>query len=257
MPTESAAAALIVTSETLAYTGFISWSQGTLDTETNTIKPLTNGSWNTLTTWNTWTTYNLDPLPIKWTSSILDIGTIDDFTLNIKTEYQGTISLTVYVSETGNFNGEETIYILTDGDYNISAFYGRYVYVTATVNGSELSRLTLTSNTEKTIRHFRNVDSSTLSGNSSERTYTLPVAASKIVSAQITAQTPTAYSVDLYVSSTATSQALLPVITAKTGNDLKFRLYGIDNQPRDGIVDITVTTLPRQAMISGNLVVID
>jgi hypothetical protein len=59
------------------------------------------------------------------------------------------------------------------------------------------------------------------------------------------------------VSDTATSEILIPVIKSKNTTTPTFALYGIDNDPRDGVVDITVTALPRQAMFRGNLVVLD
>ena len=65
------------------------------------------------------------------------------------------------------------------------------------------------------------------------------------------------YAVNLYVSDTPTSKILIPVINSKSSSNPSFALYGIDNDPRDGIVDIKITALPRQAMFNGNLVVLD
>jgi hypothetical protein len=80
--------------------------------------------------------------------------------------------------------------------------------------------------------------------------------------------------VDLYVSNTATSVLLTPIVISKTAGGTymasgyyvddyfvnatgaSFALYGIDNQPRDGIVDISLKGLPRQVMAGGNLLVI-
>jgi hypothetical protein len=73
---------------------------------------------------------------------------------------------------------------------------------------------------------------------------------------KIEPKAPTPYAVNLYVSDTPTSEVLIPVVKSKAAAAPSFVLYGIDNDPRDGVVDITLTTLPRQAMISGNMVVV-
>jgi hypothetical protein len=65
------------------------------------------------------------------------------------------------------------------------------------------------------------------------------------------------YPVNLYVSDTATSVVVIPVVTSKSPTAPTFALYGIDNDPRDSIVDITVTALPRQVFLAGNLVVLE
>jgi hypothetical protein len=59
------------------------------------------------------------------------------------------------------------------------------------------------------------------------------------------------------VSDTANSEILIPVVKSKSSSAPSFALYGIDNDPRDGVVDITITALPRQAMFGGNLVVLE
>jgi hypothetical protein len=61
--------------------------------------------------------------------------------------------------------------------------------------------------------------------------------------------------VNLYVSDTATSQVLIPVVKSK-GATPTFALYGIDNDARDGVVDISIKALPRQALIGGSLYVL-
>jgi hypothetical protein len=90
----------------------------------------------------------------------------------------------------------------------------------------------------------------------------------------ITPRAPSPYAVDLYVSSSATSVLLTPIVISKTAGGTymaagyyvddyfessfgaSFALYGIDNQARDGIVDISLKGLPRQVMAGGNLLVI-
>jgi hypothetical protein len=90
----------------------------------------------------------------------------------------------------------------------------------------------------------------------------------------ITPRAASPYAVDLYVSNTATSVLLTPIVISKTAGGqyittdyiesgyftssfgASFALYGIDNDARDGVVDITIKAMPRQVMSGGNLLVI-
>lgn len=239
------------------FTGFYKWELGELDSTTNTIKATGNSTWGSLSTWADFTNYVQTFKQIRWTSNLIDVGEIKYFTMKIEAEYTGSLFYIIHVSETGDFVGEEDQFIIENGNYAISAFYGRYAYVTAVVDGSELSKLTITTNSTTTTRTFTDVDTSTLTGTSSQRTYEPPLPVSRIVDCHIQPKEPTAYAVDLYVSNTPTSQVLIPMVISKSTAGVDFALYGIDNVARDGVVDITMKTLPRQAMIGGNIVVID
>lgn len=257
MAVKTASAALSSIFTIAPFTGFYPWRQGVLDIDSGYIKSTGSGYWNQQTSWASFTNWTLNQQPVKWTSDQVDLGDVSDFTLKIESDYDGSLFYIIHTSTTGAFAGEERQYTISNGDYNVSAFYGRYVYVTAVTTGTELRSMTITTNKNKTIRTFRDVNSATLAGTSASRTIPMPVPVSKIVDIKIQPQAPTAYAVNLYVSDTATSQVLIPVIKDKSATEPKFALYGIDNDSRDGIVDITMTTMPRQAMISGNLVVID
>lgn len=259
MPIQSAQANLTTESIWLAKTGFIPYSEGVIDAQSGTVKALGISSWSSLTgtSWREFNnyiqTYNL----LRWTAPLVDLGAVQYFTLNIEAEFQGTLSYIIHVSETGAFAGEETEYYIKDGDYSIPGFYGRYAYVTAILAGTELIKIIITANT--TVKEYRipNVSTSTLSGTSSNRTIALPTPVSVIKDIHIQPKAATSYAVNLYVSDTATSEILIPVVKSKSSTTPSFALYGIDNDPRDGVVDITVTALPRQAMFGGNLVVLD
>jgi hypothetical protein len=239
-------------------TGFIPYQDGIIDSTTGYIKPNGSASWGLLSgkSWSNYTNYQLSFNPIKWTAPIIDIGEIRYFNLGIEADFDGTLYYIIHVSSTGLFQGEETEYLIQDGNYNIDAFYGRYVYVTAFVNGSIFRSMNITTSNKKSTYHLQDVDTSTLSGTAAERTLSLSLSISSIIDMQIQPKAASTYAVNLYVSDTATSKVLIPVIISKSASSPKFALFGIDNDARNGVVDITLTALPRQVMTGGNLVVI-
>jgi hypothetical protein len=259
MTIENAQAALTSSFEMVPRTGFIPYTDGILDAESGTVKALGTSSWRALTgsSWGQTKTYIQTYNKLRWTAPLIDLGAIQYFTLNIEAEFTGSLSYLIYVSETGAFAGEETEYYVKDGDYNVAGFYGRYCYVTAVLEGIELIKILITANTA--IKEYRipNVNSATLAGTLGNRQIALPTPVSLIKDIHIQPKAATSYAVNLYVSDTATSEILIPVIKSKTNTTATFALYGIDNDPRDGVVDITVTALPRQAMFGGNLVVLE
>lgn len=258
MPIQNASASLTSTFNQLTITGFINYQEGIIDSASGAIKAQGSSRWGNLagTSWSSFTNYQQTLSVIKWTAPLIDLGSLQYFALNIEVEFDGEISYIVYVSETGVFGGEESEYTITSTDTNIAGFYGRFVYVTAIVNGRELRRMTVT--TDTTVREYRipNVSTSTLSGSNTNRVIPLPTVVSVIKDIHIQPKAATSYAVNLYVSDTATSEILIPVIKSKSSTTPSFALYGIDNDPRDGVVDITITALPRMTMFGGNLVVL-
>lgn len=85
----------------------------------------------------------------------------------------------------------------------------------------------------------------------------MPRSVSTIYDMNIECKAATSYAVNLYVSDTATSEVLIPVVKSKSATAPAIALYGIDNDPRDGVVDITITALPRMVMTGGNVIVIE
>jgi hypothetical protein len=276
MATKTFEAALSFTSSITPITGFVPFEQGILDPVSGTIKAIGRGRWGSLSgsSWTRFTSYVNTFEKIKWTSTRIDTGEIAYFNLAISAEFEGSVFYRIYVSNTGEFTGEETEYLIRDGDTNVSAFYGRYVYVTAECTGVELRQMQITTDKETVEYTYRDLDTSTLGGSSSQRTLTLDNPISLITEMVITPRAPSAYAVDLYVSNTSTSTLLIPIVISKAagGNYIatdyiasdyfassfgaSFALYGIDNQARDGIVDISLKGLPRQVMAGGNLLVI-
>jgi len=254
----TAEAALTATSNFLAITNFVFYQEGIIDITDGSIRPLADGRWLALagTTWDEFTTYQQIVKQIRWTSDLIDLGTVDVFTLNIETIVDGDLdTFFVDVSDTGDFAGEEQHFVIEEGNINVPAFTGRYIFVTAIVDGAALRRMTITASTESRDIRLANVNTSELPGTAGNRQ--LPLAGlSLIKDIVIQPKISTTYNVDLYVSSTPTSTVLIPMVVSKLGSDPRIGLFGIDNQPRDGIVDVTVSVMPQQAMFAGNLTVI-
>ncbi len=259
MAIKTAQANLTSVAKCYAITGFYYFNRGQLDRVTNSIKPIGRSYWGNVAgkTWATYKTWQQDFEPIWWTGPLMDNGEVRTFTIEIISEFTGTsIEYLVHASETGEFIGEETETLIQEGDLDIPAFYGRYFYVTARLNGRELRRMSIrATNTTSTIR-LLNVNTSTLSGSAGARVLSLPRAVSGIQEMKIEVREATPYAVDLYVSSTATSKVLIPVVVSKTSTPT-IGLYGIDNQPRDGIVDVTISATPRQVMANGSVYTIE
>jgi hypothetical protein len=255
MATKTASATLASAFNITPITGFIAYQQGQLDSVSGTIKAIGSSRWGDVKSWSSFTDYRTTFQAIKWTSNLLDLGEVRYFTLNVNTEFDGTLYFVIHTSSTGAFRGEETETKVQDGDYNVAAFYGRYVYVTAFCTGLELKKMQIKADNTTTEINLRDVVTSTLSGSNTARQIPLAQPVSRIVDIDIKVKSVTAYAVDLYVSSSATSVVTIPVVVSKSSTPT-FALYGIDNQPRDGTVDITLRTLPRQVMTSGNLITI-
>ena len=259
MPIKTADAALTTSFSIDPITGFRPYAQGILDAETGSIKPRGTGTWSQLTgrTWSTWNNFQLTQNQIRWTSNLIDVGEVKYFNLNIDADFDGSLYYIVHTSETGAFAGEESEYLIQDGDLDVDAFYGRYVYVTAFVTGKEFRSMVITASSEFNSITLSDVNTSTLAGSVSARQLSITQPVSAIIDIQIQPKAATTYNVNLYVSDTATSRVLIPVVLSKTLPTPQIVMFGIDNDARDGVVDITLKTLPRQAMTGGNLVVLN
>lgn len=255
MATKEFNAALAVDFIITPTTGFIDYKQGQLDTLTSAVKPLSASAWSMLSgrTWATFNNFIIQRQQIRWTSPLVDLGSSKYFTLDVRSEFDGDIYYIVHTSETGAFAGEEVETLIQEGDTDIEAFYGQFVYVTAFVDGRELRKMSIKTSSQSIELKINNVDTSTLSGTVSQRSLELPQDVSKIVDIKVECQAPSAYAVNLYVSDTATSQVLIPIVKSKSVANPSIALYGIDNDARDGVVDVTITALPKQIMYSGNI----
>jgi hypothetical protein len=233
---------------------FVNQKQGELDPALNSVLPLSTGTWDDLTAWQQFTQWNFQPQTIIWTSDLLDFGSLDFFTLEVITEYQGSVvNYTIHTSETGEFSGEEDELIIEEGDTNIPAFYARYVYVTITLVGNALISMDINASRETFDIVLKNINTSTLPGTVSARQLTFTESPSRIVNLEIVPINDTPYDMDVYVTDYPVSRALIPVITDKTSEGPVFSLVGLDNIPRDGNVDVIARALPGQQMSNGQI----
>lgn len=255
MATVTGSGTLTASASLETITGFFEINQGQLDLNSGYIQALSDDNWNALTgtTWATFKSYTQIYLPIRWTAPEIDLGRNSYFTLSIIAEFDGEIKYEIYVSESPNFQGEESVYYAEDGDLSIPAFYGRYCRVVARCTGRELRRLSIETQTEPVTYFQPNINTSTLGGSVSSRQLVLDRVFSGIADIKIHPQAPTAYDLDVYVTDTPTSQVLIPIILNKNGSPPTFKLVGLDNINRNGIIDVTVQGYPRQAMINGQI----
>lgn len=257
MAIQDASAALTMTSETFAVTGYLPIRQGYVDEISGTVRPFTVNTWAAAASWTDFTNYAGTNLPLTWTSEIQDLGETKWFTLDIQTSVVGRVEhYDIFVSETGLFGGEETVTRVTEGDFNIPAFYGRYYVVQVLITGTEMRSMTMTASSETKTLRLNDINTSTLSGTNTARTLPISYPISAVLDIDIKPKTPTAYAVNLYVSDTATSSVLIPMVVSKSSTAPTIALYGIDNDPRDGVIDVTITALPRMVMFAGNITVI-
>jgi hypothetical protein len=238
---------------------FFEINQGKLDFDTGSIQPIGRSTWSSLTTWADFTSYQTEFDPIIWTTERIDIGAVDTFTVSIQADADGDVEYRIYTSETGIFGGEERVTEVTNGDLNVPAFYGQYLYVQALVPGGVLRRLTTTTQrgSNYKIVRLQNVNTSTLGGTTAGRVLDIPITLSGIVDIFVQPKSVTAYNFNVYVADTATSTVVTPIVISKDITAPTIALYGLDNYARDAVVDITITGLPQQAMEGNNIFVIN
>jgi len=233
---------------------------GYLDQNLNQVFPNNTGTWADLsgTTWASWKTWTQKPVTIlQWLSDPLIFPELTTFNLKITTVANGNVSYDVYTSTTGAFTGEETITTVNQGDTNIPSFTAIMAFVlikvTRTQGINTLDSVEIKANDSRVNILLKDIDTSTLSGTTAARTLALPRAVSGVIDMIITPKKlASAYTLDLYVSSTQTSTQLVPQIVSKSSTP-QIALYGLDNQPRDGVVDVAIWALPEQYMDGNNL----
>lgn len=232
---------------------------GYFDGSTQLIRPLSSDLWSNHTSWDSWTSWDTPNTSIVWYAPIIDLGRNGPFTLNITTVSTGQVSYKVFTSTTGLFQGEETETDIASGASNVSSFSGQYVLVvvTSTYIGTELtiSSINVVPKVSSPIEVlYKDLDTSTLSGTSSARTIPLSTPLSQILEVFVTPKTVTAYNLDLYVSSSTQSTHVIPKVISKTTSGPVIALVGLDNQPRDAVVDVLIKGLGTQHMVNNNLV---
>lgn len=233
-----------------------------VDLVTNQIMPTGTSTWSgqsgkTWSNWREWN-YNYSKQVVFYINGI-ELGlTPKNFTLRINTSSNASISYEVYTSNTGAFAGEETKTVISPNQTGITGFNGAKckVAVIATATGGMpiIDSITYSYTTvgEKQLS-FSQINTAALTGSSSSRILNLNTNVGGITNVNIQPYEVTAYAVDAYVTATPTSTYLIPKVISSTSTSLTFALVGVDNQPRDGIVDIYLQTLPMQYMEGNNL----
>ena len=233
---------------------------GTLDTDTGFVMPNNAGTWNTLSgsTWNDWTSWNNQVVEtMTWLTDVIEVPFSEPYNLRIGSEAEGTVSYDVYTSDTGVFNGEETMTAIANNATAVASFTQRYLRVAVKVTGgTNILRYTEVKATNFALDVFlSNVNTSTLPGTAGNRTLTVPRPIGGIVSMTVTAQgAATAYVPNVYVTDISTSVGQWAIVRDKDKDAPKIGVYGIDGLPRDGIVDVHIRALPVQRMVGNNLV---
>lgn len=231
---------------------------------TGKIYPESTSTWSGLsgTTWDTWKEWAYETNDdLVWYMPDINLGRIaKNFTLDIETVAEGAVSYKIYTSMTGEYAGEETETIVSPGDTDVPSFYGRFVFVVVIVSrvGAIMPVLLNTNiqvNDSNVLEfHLPDTDTSTLEGTTASRSFIVNKPISAVTDLLIVPhQTTSPYDLDVYVTNTPTSTYLIPKVISKSPSAITFALVGVDNHPRDGVVDITVRALPRQYMSGNNL----
>lgn len=239
-------------------------TNGYYDSKTRTIYPVSTSTWSGLSgsTWATWNKWAYEVSnQIIWVTDVIDLG-LNPQTVNLKItcEAEGTVSYKVYTSPTGVFAGEETLTTIAHGATNVPAFKANFMRVVVYCDAANdidpsISEITIETNTPKATEIIINdLDTSTCAGTNTARIVPLPVSVGTIIDMKVTPHEVTAYPLDVYVSNTATSTYVIPKIISKAAANPTIALVGVDNHPRDAVVDIIIKALPTTFMRGNSLV---
>jgi hypothetical protein len=232
---------------------------GTLDPVANVVNPNDALTWADSTTWDQFPLWSMQPVEVMtWLCEILDLEQSRVFNLIIETLAQGEVSYRVFTSDTGEFLGEETETYIPHGSDDIPVFSGRYVWVAVEVRsqGSSVQQLqgVLVRSTDRSnTLTLNNIDTATLSGSVGARILSLPRAVGGVKNMQITVKSSPNYTLDVYVTDWPTSNTLIPRIIDRSPPTIA--LVGLDNVPRDGVVDVKIDYLAENYMQGNNLLV--
>lgn len=221
---------------------------GVFDFDNQVVTAPSTGTWADLTTWAAWTNYATSTASsMTWLLDPVDLGEVKQFCLTINTQTNGIADYYVYTSNTGAFAGEETETIILAEATGVAAFSARFYQVGVSVERlADPQQITgIEVRVVQTRNNFSldNIDTSTLTGTSAARTLTLPRPVTGVTNIQITPKTVTSYNLDVYVTDYPACTTVIPRVLTKT-SPYQIALLGLDNKPRDAIVDILVEYLP-------------
>jgi hypothetical protein len=179
----------------------------------------------------------------------VDLGEPKQFCLTINTQTNGIVDYYVYTSDTGAFDGEEIETVILAEDAGIAAFTTQFYQVGVSVerlaDPQQITGIEVRVVQGRNKFSIDNIDTADINDGSSEG-YLLPLGrpVGTITNVQITPQAVTPFQLDVYVTDDATSTVVIPHVTSKTSDSVSFALYGLDNKPRDAIVDVLIEYLP-------------
>jgi hypothetical protein len=139
----------------------------------------------------------------------------------------------------------------------VAGFNGQYFRVGVIVDKVSLApviqevEITVTNQPIREI--ITNVSTSTLEGTTAARTVPLTRRYSIITDVNVSVREVTAYNLDVYVTDYISCKTVIPRVVSKNRTTPTIALIGLDNVPRDGAVDITISGLPEQFMTGNNL----
>ena len=258
---------------------------GQLDLSLGYIVPKSDESatWSANTsTWQAFGSWNSIPAnPLVWLSNLIDLVSIQDFNLLISATYDGEIAYDVYTSNTGAFQGEETITSIIEGQTNISAFNGRYVIVSAKVTKTGslniLKSLRITAQRKYFDILHTDINSSSLDGGISGRILPIGRTVSKVLTVDLIGRAPQGpgyvatgyilddyfestglyivddYFVTDYITTTGFNTLSLAFLVSKDRTGPVVCLCDQNGNYIDGEFDARITVLPEQYMSNGQL----
>jgi hypothetical protein len=218
--------------------------QGLYDINADSYQGVSANAWSTYTNWSTW---------LNWTQNSADLivqvdddlGTVAVRVPQLNLVVQGTQTITLKVSNTGSFAGEETTIAFTYDGSAVSIPAGRYYRWTVTVSllnnqTPVIQQIESNYSTVYSTQELIAVDTSTLSGSVAART--VPTTVGTVYSAIITTTRNTAYVDRAYsVPDTFSVSTIAPVAGIVSKSPLQIYLQDHYGVPVDGIVDIIVT----------------
>jgi hypothetical protein len=232
---------------------------GIFDSALGYVIPPDSGGWDDAASWDNFRQWAQQPAnPLIWALDPLDLGEIKTFNLKLITSAQGLVEYKIYVSNTGQFEGEETVTTIAQGAANVPAFTGQFVWIEVFVYRTGATNVLYGIEYEISEKpnkfSINNVNTSSLAGTSAARTLTLPKPVSAITNIQITPRQVSDYNLDVYVTDYPVCNTVLPRVITKT-EPYQIALIGLDNKPRDAVVDLLVEYLPEGYMQGNNLLV--
>lgn len=238
--------------------------KGYYDEKNRMICPVSTSTWDGLsgTTWDTWTewAYSVDP-EIIWHTDVIQLG-LSPQTVNLKITCvsTGQVSYKVYTSNLGVFAGEEVEHVIPHGATSVPSFTAKFLMVIVYSNAVNnvtvnIQQITVKTEAPRTTEYqILDLDTSTCSGTVNSRVIPLPGRLENILDIKITPREVPAYNLDVYVTNTPTSTYVVPKIISKNSSAPTFALIGMDNYPRDGVVDISLKSSKSGYMQGNNLV---